>query len=65
MSNQVGVPGNLAALEVHRLQKAVEDFSRQATKQTNQMLKLTRVLAWLTAAMTILACGQLYLVIFR
>jgi Mg2+ and Co2+ transporter CorA len=64
MPSQVGI-GDSAATEVNRLRESVDEFSRQANKQTNQMLKLTRILAWLTAMMTVLVGAQLYLAIFK
>ena len=65
MPNQVGISGNLAASEVSYLRKSVDEFSQQANKQTKQMLKLTRILALLTAIMIVLVGAQLYLAIFR
>jgi hypothetical protein len=65
MHSQVGISGDLAASEVSLLRKSVEEFSLQASKQTKQMLKLSQILAWLTAIMTVLVGIQLYLAIFK
>jgi hypothetical protein len=65
MPSQVGISGDQAASEVNRLRKSVEEFSNQASKQTKQMVKLTRVLAWLTAIMMVLVGVQIYLAIFN
>jgi hypothetical protein len=63
--NQVGISSDLAASEVNRLRKAVEEFSNQASKQTAKMIRLTRVMAWLAAIMTVLVAVQVYLAIVK
>ncbi len=65
MSSQVGISSNQAASEVDRLHKSLEEFAKKAGEQTNQMLRLTRVLAWLTTIMTVLVGVQVYLAIFK
>lgn len=65
MSSQVGISSNQAASEVDRLRKSLEEFAKKAGEQTNQMLRLTRVLTWLTAIMTVLVGVQVYKTIFR
>ena len=65
MPNQVGIPGNQAASEVNSLRKSMADFSNQANRQTKKMIKLTFVLTWLTAVMTVLVGLQVYLTIFK
>lgn len=65
MPSQVGISGNQAASEVDLLRKSIEEFNDQASKQTKQMLRLTRVMAWLTAIMTVFVGVQVYLAIFN
>jgi hypothetical protein len=65
MSSQVGISSDQAATEVDRLRKSLEEFAKKAGEQTNQMIRLTRVLAWLTAIMTVLVGGQVYTAIFK
>lgn len=65
MPNQAGISSDLAASEVDRLRKSLEEFAQKASEQTNQMLRLTRVLAWLTAIMTVLIVVQIYLAILK
>jgi hypothetical protein len=65
MPSQVGISGDLAASEVSQLRKSVGEFSDQASKQTKQMLQLTRVLTWLTGIMTLLVVVQICLAIFK
>lgn len=65
MSSQVGIPSNQAASEVDRLRRSLEEFAKKAGEQTKQMLYLTRVLAGLTAIMTVLVGVQIYLTIFK
>jgi hypothetical protein len=61
----VGVSSDLAASEVNHLRKAVEEFSNQARKQTAQMIRLSRVMAWLTVISAVLAIVQVYLAIIE
>jgi predicted lysophospholipase L1 biosynthesis ABC-type transport system permease subunit len=56
-----GIGGDLAAGEVFRLRQSIEEFNKQASKQTQQMLRLTRVIAVLTAIMTVAVVVQIYL----
>jgi hypothetical protein len=65
MSSQMGISSNQAASEVDRLRKSLEEFAKKAGEQTNQMLRLTRVLTGLTAIMTVLVGVQIYLIIFK
>jgi len=65
MPPQVGIGGDQAAKEVHSLQESVAEFNKQASKQTGKIIKLTRVLIWLTAIMTALVGLQVYLTIFN
>jgi hypothetical protein len=50
--------GDLAASEVAILRKSIEDFDCQASAQTKQIIKFTKVLIWLTTIMTVLASVQ-------
>jgi hypothetical protein len=61
--SQKGLSGDLAASETFALRKAIEEFNEQAGKQTQQMLRLTNVIAWLTGVMTIGVLVQIYLAI--
>jgi len=63
MSNQTGIHGNIAAYETAALRKVIEDFNEQANKQTHQMLRLTKVIAYLTGVMTIGLLVQIYIAI--
>jgi Mg2+ and Co2+ transporter CorA len=65
MTSQVGISSNQAATEVHSLKESIAEFSNQASRQTNRMIKLTCVLTWLTAVMTVLVGLQAYLAIFK
>lgn len=65
MPNQTGISSDQAASEVLSLHKSVEEFSKQASRQTKKMICLTRVLAWLTAIMTVLVGLQVYLTISK
>jgi len=65
MPNQMGIPSNQAASEVHSLRESVAEFSIQASRQTQKMINLTRVLAWLTVIMTVLVGLQAYLTISK
>jgi hypothetical protein len=65
MASQVGMPSSQAASEVSSLRKSMDEFNNQASKQTKQILQLTRVLAALTAIMTVLVGVQVYLAIFK
>jgi hypothetical protein len=58
MPSQVGMHGDLAASEVAILRKSIEDFDCQASAQTKQIIKFTKVLIWLTTIMTVLASVQ-------
>ncbi len=58
---QVGMGGDLAASEVSILRKSIEEFNKQASKQTQEMIHLTYVIAALTAIMTIFVGVQIYL----
>jgi hypothetical protein len=60
MSQQEGISADLAATETLALRKAIEEFNKQSSDQTKQMLCLTRVIAWLTAVMTIVSVFQIY-----
>lgn len=60
---QAGISLDLAANEVFALRNSIEEFNKQTNKQTQQMLRLTRVIAWLTGVMTIGVIAQIYLVI--
>jgi hypothetical protein len=37
------------------------EFNEQSTRQTGRMLRLTKVMAWLTSVMTLAAFGQIWL----
>ena len=63
--SQVGIGDDLAASETLALRKTIEEFNKQASKQTQQMLRLTHVIAWLTGVMTIGVLVQIYLAIVR
>lgn len=59
--SQVGMSGDLAASETFALRKAIEEFNKQASKQTQQMLRMTNVIARMTGVMTIGVLVQIYL----
>ncbi len=63
MNEQVGMSSDQAAGEVFRLRQSIEEFNKQASKQTQQMLNLTRVIAVLTGIMAVLVVFQIYLAI--
>ena len=63
--SQAGVSGDAAASETFALRKAIEEFNKQASNQTQQMLRMTNVIAWLTGVMTIGVLVQIYLAIVR
>ena len=60
---QLGMSNDLAASETFALRKAIEEFNKQTSKQTQQMLRMTQVIAWLTGVMTIGVFVQIYLAI--
>jgi uncharacterized protein with von Willebrand factor type A (vWA) domain len=60
-----GVASNAAAAayEIIALRNSIEEFNKQASKQTQQMLRLTHVIAWLTGVMLLGVIVQICLVI--
>lgn len=62
---QVGIGGDEAAREMFALRKTIEEFNKQASKQTEKMIRLTHVIAWLTGVMTVAVFVQIYLAIVR
>ena len=63
MQSGTGMPLDTAGRETVGLLKSIEEFNRQSSKQTQQMIYLTRVIAVLTVVMTILIGVQIYLAI--
>ncbi|MCG7851641.1 MAG: hypothetical protein MIO92_03890 [Methanosarcinaceae archaeon] len=64
MPSQTGVPSDLAASEVDRLRRAIEEFNNKAAEQTAEIIRLTRKLTWLTWAMIVLVAVQVCLALF-
>lgn len=62
---QVGGGGDLAARETFELRKSIEEFNKQASKQTQQMIFLTWAIAVLTLIMTGAVFFQIYLAIVQ
>ncbi len=60
---QQGMGGDLAANEVAALRKVIELFNEQASKQTQQMLNLTKAIAILTFVMTVGLIVQIWLAV--
>ncbi len=60
-----GVASNAAAAayEIIALRNSIEEFNKQASKQTQQMLRLTHVIALLTGVMLLGVIVQICLVI--
>lgn len=65
MPSQVGVSSDLAALEVDRLRKAIEEFNAKATEQTAEIIQLTRRMNRLTVIMIVLVAVQVLMAIFH
>ncbi len=65
MSNQIGMASNEAAVEVLNLRKIVEEFGNQANQQTQQMIKLSRSILYLTIIMTMAVLGQIFMAIMN
>ena len=65
MPSQVGMPSDSAASEVDRLRRVIEEFNNKAAEQTAEIIRLTRKLTWLTAAMTVVVVVQVCLALFN
>jgi hypothetical protein len=62
---QSGTSSDLAAQEILALRNSIEEFNKQTNKQTQQMLRLTHVIAWLTGVMTLGVIVQIYFLIIH
>jgi hypothetical protein len=63
--SQVGLGPLTSAPEVIKLRESIEEFNREANKQSRTMINLTWAILALTLVMTALVGWQIYLVLSR